>query len=134
MAASGCQLLSDQFQGVAETAQEPVAISLMDEVEALRNRPAWLSGIARKKLIQFPDFQMTLRRMRPGARIPEHYNPGRICIQNVFGRIRMHAAGKTFDLSPGECLVLDRAVPHDVEALEESAFLLTIAHRPDSIG
>jgi hypothetical protein len=40
----------------------------------------------------------------------------------------MHAADKTFDLPPGRVLVLDRAVPHDVEALVDSAFLLTVAH------
>jgi hypothetical protein len=31
------------------------------------------------------------------------------------------------DLPAGRLLVLDRGIPHDVEALETSAFLLTIA-------
>jgi quercetin dioxygenase-like cupin family protein len=61
------------------------------------------------------------------TRIPEHYNPGRICVQILFGYIRMHADGKSFDLRRGQCLVLDRAVVHDVESVEESAFLLTVA-------
>jgi quercetin dioxygenase-like cupin family protein len=94
---------------------------------ALRNSPEWLTGIARKKLIQYPDFQITLRRMKPNTRIPEHFNPGRICVQTLFGHIRMHADGRTFDLPRGRCLALDRAVIHDVEAVEESGFLLTVA-------
>ena len=39
----------------------------------------------------------------------------------------LHAANKLFDLPQGKILVLDRAVIHDVEALQESAFLLTVA-------
>ena len=43
------------------------------------------------------------------------------------GHIRLNASGRTFDLRPGSLLALDQGVPHDIEALEESAFLLTIA-------
>ena len=106
---------------------QSIEFSLDNELEALRNSPEWLTGIARKKLIQYPDFRMTLRRMKPNTRIPEHYNPGRICVQTLFGHIRMHAGGRTFDLPRGRCLILDRAVIHDVEAVEESGFLLTVA-------
>jgi quercetin dioxygenase-like cupin family protein len=112
---------------MAPVPTQSTEVSLEDESEALRNSPEWLTGIAHKRLIQYPDFQMTLRRMKPNTRIAEHYNPGRICVQTLFGYIRMHADGRTFDLRPGQCLVLDRAVVHDVEAVEESAFLLTIA-------
>lgn len=122
------QPLNCPSQDVAVMSVQSVEISLDDEAEALRNTPEWLSGISRKRLIEYPDFQMTLRRMKPNTRIAEHYNPGRICVQTVFGHIRMHADGKTFDLLSGHCLVLDRAVVHDVEAVEESAFLLTVAH------
>jgi quercetin dioxygenase-like cupin family protein len=45
----------------------------------------------------------------------------------VVGRIQVRARGRTFDLGAGSLLALDRGIPHDVEALEESAFLLTIA-------
>ncbi len=108
--------------------------SLDEELEALRNSPQWLSGIARKQLIKYPDFQVTLRRMKPSTRIPEHFNEGRICVQTVLGHIQMHAAGRTFDLLPGQCLVLDRAVVHDVEAIDESAFLLTVARSEASVS
>jgi quercetin dioxygenase-like cupin family protein len=120
------QFPNNSSQGVAVPTQ-PIQISLDDETEALRNNPEWLSGIARKNLIHHPNFQMTLRRMKPNTRIPDHYNPGRICVQILFGHIRMHADGKTFDLRRSQCLVLDCAVVHDVEAIEESAFLLTVA-------
>ncbi len=98
------------------------------ELEELRKSPEWTKGIARKALICYPDLQVTLRRMKANTRIPEHHNPGRICVQTIFGHIRMHADNKLFDLPQGKMLVLDRAVTHDVEAVEESAFLLTVAY------
>jgi len=45
----------------------------------------------------------------------------------------MHAGDRTFDLVKGKVLVLDHAVPHDVEALADSAFLLTVA-QPEGIS
>jgi quercetin dioxygenase-like cupin family protein len=62
-----------------------------------------------------------------GHRIPEHKAEGRISVQVLSGRIEFRAEGRSFDLRAGGLLALDRAVPHDVTALEESAFLLTIA-------
>lgn len=98
------------------------------EVEELRNSQEWESGIAKKVLIRYPDLQVTLRRMMANTRIPTHHNPGRICVQTLLGHIRMRADGKLFDLPQGAMLVLDRAVTHDVEAVEESTFLLTVAY------
>ena len=37
------------------------------------------------------------------------------------------ASGRTFSLRHSGLLALDHGVAHDIEALEESAFLLTIA-------
>jgi quercetin dioxygenase-like cupin family protein len=106
-------------------------LNLDKELEELRRSPEWESGIARKVLIRYPDFQLTLRRMKANTRIPEHHNPGRISVQTVIGHIQLHADNKLFDLPQGKILVLDRAVTHDVEALEESAFLITVAN-PES--
>lgn len=48
-----------------------------------------------------------------------------ISIQTIMGKIRLHLPARTVELSVGQLLVLGSAVPHDVEAIEESAFLLT---------
>ncbi len=108
-------------------------LDLTRELEELRHSPEWETGIARKVLIRYPDFQITLRRMKANTSIPDHHNPGRICIQTVFGHIRMRTQDKLFDLPEGKMLVLDRAITHDVEAVEESAFLLMVAH-PENTG
>ncbi len=103
------------------------SLDLDAEIIALRSGSEWKNGIARKALLRYPDFQITLRLMRAHARIPEHYNPGRVSVQTLLGHIRMQANGQVFDLPQGRILVLDRSVTHDVEALEESAFLLTVS-------
>jgi quercetin dioxygenase-like cupin family protein len=108
-------------------------LDIEKELAELRGRPEWHTGIARKVLVRYPDFQVTLRLMKANTRIPEHHNPGRLCVQTVRGHIRMHADGRLFDLRQGKALVLDRAVTHDVEALEESAFLLTAVPPQDSV-
>jgi quercetin dioxygenase-like cupin family protein len=55
-----------------------------------------------------------------------------ISVQATAGHIRMHVEGKVLDLPAGHLLALERAIAHDLEALEDSAFLLTIAW-PDEI-
>lgn len=120
--------LNGGSQGASTTMPgRSVELDIEKELEELHRSPEWQGGVARKVLIRYPDLQIVLRAMKANIRIPEHHNPGRICVQTMRGHIRMHADGKLFDLPQGKGLVLDRAVTHDVEALEESAFLLTVA-------
>ncbi len=65
--------------------------------------------------------------LESGAQLAEHQTKGRISIHTIAGHIVVRADGRTFDLPVGTLLTLDEGLPHDVEALEESAFLLTIA-------
>lgn len=115
--------------------QAPVPAYELDlgaEIEGLHREPAWQAGISRKSLVRYPDFRVSLIAIKAGRRIEEHQNPGRISIQPIAGHIRMHALGTVFDLPNGKILVLDRAVRHDVEAVDDSAFLLTVSH-PDNL-
>ena len=65
--------------------------------------------------------------LRAHERVPTHQTEGRISLQTIRGHIQIRAAGRTFALSVGSLLTLDRGLSHDVEALEESVVLLTIA-------
>lgn len=132
--------IPDANSDPSETSQETTAratpspeldFDITNEIEMLHHSEAWQTGINLKKLVRYTDFRITLTAMRAHARIEMHRNPGRISVQTVDGHIRMHAADKTFDLPKGRVLVLDRAVAHDVEALVDSAFLLTVA-RPET--
>jgi quercetin dioxygenase-like cupin family protein len=100
---------------------------LAREIEALHGEPEWSTGQNAKTLVKYDDFRIVLTALRAHARMPLHQTNGRISIQTVRGHLQVRAQGRTFDLPAGTLLALDRGLPHDVEALEESALLLTIA-------
>ena len=98
------------------------------EIKQLRLEDSWQRGTGRssKTLVKHPDFRIVLTLMKPGSRMHEHRTDARISIQAVMGRIKLHLPQRTVELSAGQLLALDSEVPHDVEAEEESAFLLTV--------
>ena len=100
---------------------------LTRELAQLHAEPAWSSGQNAKTLVKYDSLRVVLMALKSGARVPGHQTKGRISIQTFVGHIHVRAAGRTFDLPAGTLLALDQGLPHDVEALEESAFLLTIA-------
>jgi quercetin dioxygenase-like cupin family protein len=103
-----------------------LTFDLDGEVERLRNENAWQGGRNSKTLVKHADFRIVLTVLQSKARLHEHKAAGRISVQAVAGHIRMHVGDRAFDLPAGHLLALERALPHDVEALEDSAFLLTI--------
>jgi quercetin dioxygenase-like cupin family protein len=101
---------------------------LASEIDQLRREPTW--GATRrnaKTLMKYDDFRVVLTALQAHTRISEHKTDGRISIHMLSGHLRLTAAGRTFDLRPGSLIGLDEGSTHDMEALEDSAFLLTIA-------
>ena len=100
------------------------------EVEELKEAPSWQreSGRSSETLVKYNEFRIVLVRMKPGSYMSHHKAEGPISIQAIQGKIRVHLPeDRTEDLKPGDLLTLERCLEHDVEALDESAFLLTIA-------
>ena len=100
---------------------------LIAEVDRLHTESTWNTGHNARTLIKYDDLRVVLMALKVGSRIPEHRANGRISVQVLSGHIRLNAAGRAFDLRPGSLLALDDRAPHDLEALDESAVLLTIA-------
>ncbi len=100
---------------------------LAAELEQLRREPGSKDGQNAKTLVKYDDFRIVLITLDAGARIPSHHTAGRVSIATFSGRVRVHAEGRTFDMPAGSLLVLDRTLPHEVEAMEASAVLLTIS-------
>ena len=114
----------------------PMAEPLMEfdlpaEVHRLRAETTWSTGQNARTLIKYDDFRVVLTALQAHIRVPEHKTEGRISVQVLSGHIQLRASGRTFSLRPGGLLALDHGVLHDVEALEESTFLLTIAWPAD---
>ena len=100
---------------------------LTAEVDRLHRETTWSTGQNARTLLKYDDFRVVLTALKAHTHIPEHHTDGRISIHVLAGHMRLNASGRTFDLRPGSLLALDRGAPHAIEALQESAFLLTIA-------
>lgn len=100
---------------------------LRREIELLHHEPEWATGQNAKTLVKYDNFRVVLTALHAHARMPLHQTDGRISLQTIGGHIQVRAVGRTFDLPVGSLLALDRGLPHEVEALEESVLLLTIA-------
>jgi quercetin dioxygenase-like cupin family protein len=108
--------------------EDPIlSFDLGAEIERLRGEDAWQGGRNSKTLVKHSDFRVVLTVLKRNARLHEHKAAGRISVQTVVGHIRMHVQDRVIDLPAGHLLALERTLPHDVEAVEDSAFLLTIA-------
>ncbi len=99
---------------------------LRAQIELLRHEEAYRRGRNSKTLAKYPDFRIILSVVKAGARIQQHSASGRLSVQVVSGHIRMHVGEKLLDLPAGRLLILDRTIPHDVQAIEDSAFLVTL--------
>ena len=97
------------------------------ELQQLHLEPGWQPGQNAKTLVKYDGLRIVLIVLKAGSRIPEHHTEGQISIQTIVGHIQVRAEGRSFELRPGGLLALEQGLPHNVEALEESAFLLTIA-------
>ena len=104
-----------------------LSFDLDAEIETLRAENAWHGGRNSKTLVKYSNFRVVLIVLQRLARMEEHKTEGRISVETVAGRVRMKVQDRMFDLPKGHVLALERGMPHDVEALEDSAILLTFA-------
>jgi quercetin dioxygenase-like cupin family protein len=100
---------------------------LTAEMKHLRDETTWNTGRNSRTIVKYDDFRVVLMALQANMRVSEHKTDGRISIHMLSGHVRLNALGRTFDLRPGSLVALDQGSAHDLEAMEESAFLLTIA-------
>lgn len=121
---------------IADTLGTPILqFNLFQEIQSLHKEEAWLKGTgpSSKTLVKHPDLRIVLLAMKKNMVMKEHSTAARISLQTLVGYIRLRLPGRTVELPSGQLLVLDQCVPHDVEAEEDSAFLLTIAWQAKSV-
>ena len=97
------------------------------DIHRLHAETTWSTGHNARTLVKYNDLRVVLIALRANARMPEHKTEGRVTVHLLSGHVQVKAAGRTFSLRPGGLLALDHGLPHDVEAMEDSALLLTIA-------
>lgn len=70
--------------------------------------------------------RQTVIGMTQGASLAEHANPGEATVQVLRGRVRLSTGELSWDARTGDLLIVPDA-RHSLEALEDSAILLTVA-------
>jgi quercetin dioxygenase-like cupin family protein len=101
---------------------------LAKETDQLRQEHQWSSTSRNAKtLVKYADLRIVLIAMKLGIRMEGHKADGSISIQGLTGNLRVHLANQTVEVPAGRLLTLERGLPHEVEAEEDSSFLLTIA-------
>lgn len=101
------------------------------EITKSEQSKPWASGIHARTLLKKSDLRIVLIAMEKGAKMNEHHADGTISVQPVRGRIRLRALGQSQELQAGQLFTLGASIKHDVESLDESSFLLTIAWPTD---
>ena len=70
--------------------------------------------------------RQTIIALNAGFVLDEHENPGEATVYVLKGRVRLRSDGETWEGSAGDLLIVPQA-RHSVEAVEDSAVLLTVA-------
>lgn len=73
--------------------------------------------------------RQTVIALAAGFVLDEHENPGEATVMVLKGRVSLSSEGTSWEGSAGDLLIVPQA-RHAVTALEDSAFLLSVAKRP----
>jgi quercetin dioxygenase-like cupin family protein len=83
-------------------------------------------GHAARTLTRERDLRIVLIVMKAAGRVAEHQTKQTASIHVLSGQLRLHMPSGVVELSAGQLLVIEGGLRHDVEAVLESAFLLTL--------
>ncbi len=94
----------------------------------LRSDDAYLrDGHTARTLVREPAIRIVLVVMKAGAQIAEHRAQEITSIQALTGAVRLALSDRSLDLAAGHVLVVAPDLRHRVEAIADSALLLTLA-------
>lgn len=106
-----------------------LSFELGGQVTRLKAESEWRAdGRNAITLVKQDDLRVVLIVLQRDLKLDEHHAAGPFTLQVITGRVVLRAAEKSVEVAAGGLLVVSSMLTHEVEALEESAFLLTILH------
>ncbi|MEO8098556.1 MAG: hypothetical protein ABI811_12710 [Acidobacteriota bacterium] len=104
-----------------------IAFSIEEELHELRREPEWISGTRNSvTVVKTPNLSIVLTAIKKGAFLCGHEVEGPVTLQVISGAIKFSVAGEPRTLATGTVIALDKAISHEIEALQDSDLLLTI--------
>jgi len=104
-----------------------IAVDVRAEIARLKSEPAWAGNDRHgSSLVKGDGVNVALIMLKAGAKMQEHHTRAPITVHVIEGRINFVANGKTQLVTAGTIVALDRGIEHSIEAVEESALVLTV--------
>ncbi len=122
--------MSDEWKARADRPVEAPLLHLRlgEQLERLRQEPTWRTrGRNAITLTKEPGLRLVLMLLGKGTTLSEHQAAGALTFHVLTGSVTFRAGARVESLGAGELIVLESTVDHEVEAVEESACLLTLA-------
>ena len=116
-----------KFERVPGIAAPIVKVCLGNAVKKLQEDPAWEHGRSSRTLAKYPDFRAVLVTMKGGTSMEEHKTEGSISVHTLTGRVRLNVGSEHVEIPADHVVMLHSELPHSVDALVDSSFLLTMA-------
>jgi quercetin dioxygenase-like cupin family protein len=109
------------------SAEKGVTFDLERIARELRSEgPYAREGHVARALLHAPDLRIVVIVLEAGRTISPHHANVTASIQTISGDIRLQLPDRAVDLTAGHVLVLGAGLPHDVHAVSDSTFLLTL--------
>jgi quercetin dioxygenase-like cupin family protein len=119
----------DEADRSGERARAPFGVfSLENARRHVTGEPQWqINDRASVSIVKNDDLSVTLLMLKPGAHLKEHSVRKAASVHVLSGRIRFTSGSTARELGAGMLAMIEGAVPHAVEVLEESTLLVTAA-------
>jgi quercetin dioxygenase-like cupin family protein len=106
---------------------EALSFDLGTEAELLKREQAWHDhGHNARTLAKYADFRVVMVVLKTDARMRQAQSDQCMTVQPLSGSIRVYLPDSWHDVGEGQLLTVGSCVPHEIVAVEESAFLLCL--------
>jgi quercetin dioxygenase-like cupin family protein len=110
-----------------------VSFDIPLEIARIRAEPAYVTeGHSAHTLAKYPDLRTVLVAMKTGTKLSIHETAERLALQVIIGSAEVKLRnGESANCPEGTFAALDASLVHQVDCLEDCAFLLTVAWPPE---